>query len=121
MALTLHIPQIGDDTLSLTTTTLPIPTTRDHHPFILPIPRPLIDLYRLGDANTQPTLEKASDDLHELTSSNDTTTTHIVKAAKYVITVLLTTYNKHAQTIWSMTQQTPPMEAKKLRPPITKI
>jgi hypothetical protein len=117
--LTLHIPQIRDDIPFPITTTPPIPTTKDHTPFILPIPKPLVDLYQLGDANTQSALEKASDYLQEHTSSNDTTTTHIDKAAKYGIT-MMNTYHKHAQTIWQMAQQTPPMEPQQLRPPITK-
>ena len=118
MALTLHITQIRDDTPP-TTTTPPIPTTRDHSSFILPIPKPLKDLYQLGDANTQSALEKASDYLYELTSSDDTTKTHIDKAAKHAIS-MLNTDHQHAQMIWPMAQQTPLMELKKLRPPKAK-
>jgi hypothetical protein len=40
----------------------------------------------MWEANTQSALEKASDYLHELTSLDDTTTTHMDKAAKYIIT-----------------------------------
>jgi hypothetical protein len=36
-----------------------IPTTRNHPPFTLPIPKPLIDLYQLGDHDTKSALEEA--------------------------------------------------------------
>ena len=45
-ALTATIPQIGDSPTQNLPTTTPIPTTRSHPPFILPIPKQLIDLYK---------------------------------------------------------------------------
>ncbi len=47
-ALLAEISQVGDPiahTLKVDTH----PTTRDHPPFILPIPKPLIDLYQRGN------------------------------------------------------------------------
>ena len=88
-------------------------------PFLLPIPKPLIDLHQLGNTSTKKTLEKASNYIHELSISTNTSQTHIDKAAKYVIN-MTATYHTHAQTIWPMTEQTHTTETKKLRPPITK-
>ena len=48
IALLAEIPQIGDPT-SHTSTVDTHPTTRDPPPFNLPIPKPLIDLYQLGN------------------------------------------------------------------------
>jgi hypothetical protein len=118
-ALTFHIPKIGDDASPPPNLSPPIPTTRDHPPFILPIPKHLIDLYQLGNANTQTTLEKASNYIHDLITSNDITPTHIDKTTKYVIN-MIDIYRTHAHTIWPMTEQTPSTEPKKLRPSITK-
>jgi hypothetical protein len=73
----------------------------------------------LGNINTQTTLEKESSYIHELSTSTNTTQTHIDKAAKYVID-MIDTYQTHAQTIWPMTEQAHTTETNKLRPPITK-
>jgi len=99
LALTAHIPKIGDNTSPPPNLSPQIPTTRDHPPFLLRIPKPLIDLYHLGNTNTQTTLEKASKFIQDLTTSYAISPTHIEKAAKYVIN-MIDTYYTHAQTIY---------------------
>jgi hypothetical protein len=118
-ALTAHILKIRGDTSPSPNLSPPIPTTRDHPPFILPIPKPLIDLYQLGSANTQTTIETASKNIQDLFTVNAVTPTHIDTAAKYVIN-MIGTYHTQAQTIWPMTEKAPSTKPKKLRSPITK-
>jgi hypothetical protein len=54
----------------------------------LPIPKPLINLYQLGDATTRPALEEAKRLLSDLHASHGATTKDIDKAAKLIITTL---------------------------------
>jgi hypothetical protein len=56
-ALTANIPQVGNPTAQTKHNTTNITTTRNHPPFTLPIPKPLIDLYQLGDDATKRALE----------------------------------------------------------------
>ncbi len=51
-ALLAEIPQIGNP-ISAPPIMDTCPTTRDHPPFILTIPKPLIDLYQLGNETTR--------------------------------------------------------------------
>jgi hypothetical protein len=78
------IPQIGYPNPH-TSSTPTFPTTRDHPPFILPIPKPLIDLYQLGDGNTRTTQQEALLTLQQLIDSNQIATDQIDKAAKLII------------------------------------
>ncbi len=61
------------------------PTTRDHPPFLLPIPKPHIDIYRQGDTNAKSTHDKTSDTLQRFPTSDTTTTKYIDKATSMVI------------------------------------
>ena len=79
-----------------------MPTTRNHPPFTLPIPKPLIDLYQLGDNATKLVLEKAQITLDFLSTFTNTTTNDIDNAATLVIHTL-TQYHNLAQSIWPMT------------------
>ena len=65
-ALTASIPQTGENPTQTPHTTTPIPTTRTHPPFLLPIPKPLIDLYQLGNAGTSKAHQDASTYLAKL-------------------------------------------------------
>ncbi len=56
-ALLAEIPQIGERAPDPPMTDT-YPTTRDHPPFILPIPKPLIDLYQLGNDTTRTAQEE---------------------------------------------------------------
>jgi hypothetical protein len=83
-ALLAEIPHIGDPSPhppSITT----FPTTRDHPSFILPIPKPLIDLYQLRDDNTRTTQEETLLTIHQLLDSDHVFTDRIDKAAKLVV------------------------------------
>ena len=64
-ALYLEIPQQGEPNPQTSPATQ-IPTTRDHPPFILPIPKPPIDLYQLGNDNTRSSIPKTLDTVHHL-------------------------------------------------------
>jgi hypothetical protein len=71
-----EIPQIGD----LTPIPLMVeayPTMRDHPPFILPIPKPLIDLYQLGNETTRTALEETLLTIQHLIDSKQITTDQI--------------------------------------------
>ena len=76
-----EMPQIRDPSLHTTT----FPTTRDHPPFILPIPKRLIDLYQLREHNTRTTQQETLLTLHQLFNSDQVTTDKIDKAAKLVV------------------------------------
>jgi hypothetical protein len=102
-ALTINIPQIGDTPSHQTASTPHIPTTCNHPPFLLPIPKPLDDLYQLGNATTQEAHRFASEYIAEITTSATTTPAHIDKAAKKVVT-MLNAYHELAQTLWPMAQ-----------------
>jgi len=102
-ALHTTIPQIGKVPLPTTTNHTIIPSTRDHPPFILPISKPLIDLYQLGDATTRPALDEATGLLSSLNASQETTTKDIDKATNFVIATLQP-YHNLAQTIWPIAQ-----------------
>jgi hypothetical protein len=60
-------------------------TTRDHSPFILPIPKPLIDLYQLGNEATRTAQEETLITIQKLTESELVTTDQIDIAAKMVV------------------------------------
>jgi hypothetical protein len=117
-ALIASIPQIGNTPTQNVPTKTPIPTTRSHPPFILPIPKPLIDLYQLGDDTTNKAQLTAATYLATLTDTTTTTTNKIDKAADHIIT-MLNTYHELAQKTWPMAQTTPPSEAEKIHTPLT--
>ena len=79
-----EISQIGDLTPSppLGDT---YPTTQDHPSFILPIPKPLIDLYQLGNETTRTAPEETLLTIQQLTDSEQVTTDQIDVAAKMVV------------------------------------
>ena len=52
-AISASISQVRNSTPQIQHHTTNISTTRNHPPFTLPIPKPLIDLYRLGDHDTK--------------------------------------------------------------------
>jgi hypothetical protein len=79
-----EIPQIGDPSLHSPSVNT-YPTTRDHPPFFLPIPIPLIDLFQLGDDNTRTAQQEALFTIHQLLESDQVTTDQIDKAAKLVV------------------------------------
>lgn len=84
-ALAADIPQVENPTAQTKHITTNIPTTRNHPPFTLPIPKPLIDLYQLGDDATKRALEEAHNLLDSISASTETTTKDIDDAAKLVI------------------------------------
>jgi hypothetical protein len=81
-ALTINIPKSWDTPSHQTAPTPSIPTTRKHLPLFLPISKPRIDLYQLGNAATQEAHRNASNYITKITTSTKTTPTHIDKAAK---------------------------------------
>ena len=62
-ALPAHMPIIRKIAIPSPPTSPNIPTTRDHPPFLLPIPKPLIELYQLGNITTQQAHTVASNTL----------------------------------------------------------
>jgi hypothetical protein len=110
-------PNIGDTPSHQTASTPSIPTTRNHLSFLLPISKPLIDLYQLGNATTQEARRSASNYITEITTSIKTPPTHIDKAAKRVIT-MLNAYHELAQTIWPMAQPYTQTESSKMQTPL---
>jgi len=99
--------------------TLTYPTTRDYPPFILLIPKPLTDLYQLGDDNTRTIQQKALLTLRELLDSNQVTSNQIDKAAKLVVDAI-DGYHLLAQKIWPMVQPPTTEINTKIHPPISK-
>jgi hypothetical protein len=95
------------------------PTTRDHPPFILPIPKPLIDLYHLGNETTRTAQEETLLTIQQLTTSEKVTTDQIDIAAKIVVETI-NSYHRLAQKIWPMAQPPPRDTNTKLHHPITK-
>ena len=65
-----------------------IPTTRNHPPFILPIPKPLIELYQLGNDTTNAALTEAKHYLDTLSESTHITLVDIDEAARLVINTI---------------------------------
>ena len=102
-ALTVHIPQIGDMPFHNTAPTPPIPTTRNHPPFLLPITKPLIDLYKPGKRNYASGPPQCLPIHKKITTSNKATPALIDKAANRVVNILYA-YHELAQTIWPMAQ-----------------
>jgi endonuclease/exonuclease/phosphatase family metal-dependent hydrolase len=117
-ALLAEIPQIGDLTPDPPSTNT-YPTTRDHPPFILPIPKPLIDLYQLGNDTTRIAQEETLLTIQQLTEAEHITTDQIDIAAKMVVETI-DSYHRLAQTIWPMTQPPQNHTSTKLHPFITK-
>jgi hypothetical protein len=64
------------------------PTTRDHPPFHHLIPKPLIDLYQLGNDDTRLAQQEALLTIQQLFDSDQVTTTQIDRAAKLVVDVI---------------------------------
>jgi len=114
-----EIPQIGD-TISHPPCIETYSTTRDHPPFHLPIPKPLIDLYQLGNDDTRTTQQEALLTIQQLLDSDQVTTNQIDRAAKLVIDVI-DGYHLLAQKIWPMAKPPTNDTTTKLHPPpITK-
>jgi len=82
------------------------PTTRDLPPFILPIPKPLIDLYQLGNNTTRTAQEETLLTIQQLTDSEQVTTDQIDIAANMVVETI-NSFHRLAQTIWPMAQPPP--------------
>jgi hypothetical protein len=95
------------------------PTTRDHPPFIIPIPKPLIDLYQLGNETARTAQEETLLTIQQLTASEQVTTDQIDIAANMAVETI-DSYHRLAQTIWPMAQPPPRDTNTKLHPPITK-
>jgi hypothetical protein len=95
------------------------PTTRDHPPCILPIPKPLIDLYQLGNYTTRIAQQEALLTIQQLNDSEQVTTNQIDIAAKLVVEAI-DKYHHLAQTIWPMAQPPPRDTSIQLHPSITK-
>jgi hypothetical protein len=85
----------------------------------MPIPKPLIDLYQLGDTNTALSLDKAQTLLTCTHKSTAASTKDIDNAAKLVINSL-THFHQLAQSIWPMAQTPATPHQTKLHTPITK-
>ena len=117
-ALIAEIPQIGDLAPDPPTTDT-YPTTRDHPPFILPIPKPLIDLYQLGNDTTRTAHDETSLIIQQLTNAEHVTTDQIDIAARMVVETI-DTYHQLAQNIWPISQPPQTTTNTKLHPPITK-
>jgi hypothetical protein len=115
-ALAATIPLIGDNPTHHSPTTTQIPTTITHPPFILPIPKPLIELYQLGDTSTNKAQLAATTYLAQLTNTPTITTNKIDKAADHIIT-MLNTYHELAQKTWPMAQAISHPEQEKIHPP----
>ena len=63
------------------------PATRDHPPVILPIPKPHIDLYKLGDDTTRTAQEETLLTIQQLTDPEHATTDQIDIAAKMAVKI----------------------------------
>jgi hypothetical protein len=96
-ALLAGIPQIGDPNFHLPSVD-PYPTTRDHPPSILPIPKSLIYLYKFGNDNTRTSQQENLLSAQQLLDSDQVTTDQIDKAAKLVVKAI-DEYHLLAQTI----------------------
>jgi len=84
------------------------PTTRDHPaPFILPILKPLIDLYQIGNETTRTAQAETLFTIQQLTFSEQVTTDQINIAAKKIVETI-DSYHRLAQTVWTMAQPPPP-------------
>ena len=114
-ALLVEIPQIGD-LAPYPSTADTYPTTRDHPPFILPTPKPLIDLYQLGNDTTRTAQEETLLTIQQLTAAEHITTDQIDIAAKMVVATI-DSYHRLAQTIWPMAQPPQHNTSTKLHPP----
>jgi hypothetical protein len=117
-ALTATIPHIGEHPTQPTTINKQIPTTRSHPPVLLPIPKPLIDLYQLGNADTTTNHISASNYLTKLTHSTHMKTTKIDKVADHIIN-MINAYHELAQQIWPMAALDTPSAPDKLHTPLT--
>jgi hypothetical protein len=119
-ALTEYMPQIGELGPHTLPHTANIPTTRNHPPFLLPISKPLIDLYQLGNEDTKHAQTEAATNLRKLLDVKDITTSHIDKVAQLVIDAI-DKFHLLAQNIWPMAQQPNGVESTKLRQPINNL
>jgi hypothetical protein len=117
-ALLAEIPQIGD-LAPVPPSMETYPTTRDHPPFILPIPKPLIDLYQLGNETTRTAQNDTLFTIQQLTTSERVKTDQIDIAAKMVVETI-DAYHQLAQTIWPMARPTSRDTTTNLHSPIAK-
>ena len=102
-ALLTTIPQIGIIPPPTTTTHTTIPISGDHPPFVIAIPKTLIELYQLGNATTRQAQDEATGLLSILNASPTASTQNIDKSAKLAIATLQHFHNL-AQSIWPMAQ-----------------
>jgi hypothetical protein len=97
----------------------PYPTRRDHPPFVLSIPKPLTDLYQLGNGDTRTSQQEAIFSIQQLLGPEQVTTDQINKAPKLVVKAI-DGYHLLAQTIWPIAQPPISETSTKLHLPITK-
>ena len=114
-ALLATIPQIGDLSPHITSTPT-FPTTRDHPPFILPIPTTT----RRSISTTRKSQQEAIMTLQQLHNSNQVTTDHIDKVAHLVVDAI-NDYHLLAQKIWPMVQSSTTETNTKLHSLIPKL
>ena len=105
-ALILDLPQIGSITPPDPTHKLKNPTTRSLPPFLLPIPRNLIELYQLVNPSTSTNTQHTSQTLKNLLMAQSATTDQIDYAAAQVMAIIHE-YQDIATQIWSMQTQRP--------------
>ncbi len=79
-----EIPQI-EDPISHLPSLDTYPTMRDHPPANLPIPKPLIYLYQLGNDNTRIAQQEALFTIQQFLDSNQVTTNQLDRAAKLAV------------------------------------
>jgi hypothetical protein len=120
-ALILKLPQIG----SIATPDIKHkhmnPTTRSHPPFLLHVPRNLIDLYQPGNPSTSTNTQHTSQTLNNLLLARPATTDRIDYAATQVVTIIHE-YHDIATQIWPMQTQRPNTPAiTQPKPPISRV
>ena len=86
--LILDLPQIGNIKNPDSKQNQKYRTTRSHPPFLLPIPRNLIDLCQLGNTTTSTNTQHTSQTLNKLLRAHITTTDQIDYAAAQVMTII---------------------------------
>ncbi len=105
-ALILELPEKGNITNPDQSLNQKNPTTRSHPPFLLHIPRNLIDLYQLGNSSTTNHTQNTSQTLNNLLNTHTATTNQIDYAAPQVMTIIHE-YHDIATKIWPMQTQKP--------------
>jgi hypothetical protein len=99
-ALTIDIPRIGHIQTTDAKHTRKNTNTRSHPPFILPFPRNLIGLYKLGISATTANTRYTSQTLKNLLTCNSTTTDQIDFAAAQVMIIIHEYHDIFAANMW---------------------